>query len=138
MSSSGPWWASPLIALVGPVVGVVLTLLAIGRRTARSRFGDEKRTIYADFLIACARLQDSTVWTPASEESDDPTPLLRQIRGTAMPGHRGAVDERHRAGYEEASTRLSAALNQFTKAARLDLDVRAPMSEPSPLDGSAT
>lgn len=174
MSSSGPWWASPLIALVGPVIGVVLTLYVTGRRDARSRFGDEKRTVYADFLIACARLRDAAVWSPVSEAGDDTGALLRQIRGTAMhtvltahrdvgreladvlaaaqqlaavidairqsskPGHRGAVDQRQRGRHEAAVTALSIALNQFTKAARLDLNVRTPMTDPFPLPGAET
>ena len=174
MSSSGPWWASPLIALVGPVVGVVLTLYVTGRRDTRSRFGDEKRTVYADFLIACARLRDAAVWPPASEAGEDIGALLRQIRGTAMhtvltahrdvgqlltgvlaaaqqlaaviddirqsskPGYRGATDERQRGRHEAAVTALSTALNSFTKAARLDLNVRTPMTDPFPLAGAET
>lgn len=162
-----------MIALVGPAIGVALTLFVTGRRDARSRFGDEKRSIYADFLIACARLRDTDVWS-STEPGGDTASALGQVRNAAMhavltahrnvgrelagviaaaerlatvieetrrtskPGYGGAVDERHRAGYEQALATLSTALNQFTKAARLDLNVRTPMTDPFPLTGSNT
>jgi len=162
-----------LIALIGPAVGVALTLFVTGRREARSRFGDEKRSIYADFLIACARLRNTEVWS-STEPGGDIASALAQVRVAAMhavltahrdvgrelagviaaaerlaatieeirraskPGYGGAVDERHRARYERAVTTLSSALNQFTKAARLDLNVRTPMSEPFPVTDSDT
>lgn len=163
-----------MIALVGPVIGVVLTLVVAGRRDARTRFGGEKRTIYADFLTACARLRDTAVWSSTSEPGEDTGPLLQRIRDTAMhaaltahrdvgrqltgvlasakqlaeaiedvrrtskPGHRGTVDERHRAPYDAAMAALSTTLNEFTNAARLDLNVRSPMSPPFPLTDSGT
>lgn len=162
-----------MIALAGPAIGVILTLFVTGRRDARSRFGDEKRTIYADFLIACARLRNTEVWS-STEPGGDTASALGQVRNAAMhavltahrnvgrelavviaaaerlamvieearrtskPGYRGAVDERHRAGYEQALAALSTALNQFTKAARLDLNVRTPMNDPFPSTGSNT
>ncbi len=174
MSPSGPWWASPLIALVGSITGVVLTLVTTGRRDARSRFGDDKRAIYVEFLLACVELRDATVWTPTSEPGAETAPLLKNVRAAAMhaaliahrnvgrelanataasetlaamideirrtskPGYRGVMDERHRARYDEARSTLSARLNDFTKAARVDLNVRTPVHPPFPATSAAT
>jgi hypothetical protein len=161
-----------VIALVGPVIGVMLTLVVSGRRDARSRFGDEKRTVYADFLSACTRLRDTRVWAPGSVPGEDTGPVLQQVRGSAMhavlvahrdvgralaavisaaeqltttiedirqsskPGHQGAMDERQRPRYENALSTLSAALNEFTREARRDMNVRTPMADPFPPAGS--
>ncbi|GAA2996943.1 hypothetical protein [Actinokineospora diospyrosa] len=172
MTSTGPWWAAPLIAVIGTVSGVVLTLLVSGRRENRSRFGEQRRTVYAEFLSACDELARVVVWpTPRVAQAVDTTAVVERIRAAAMhtvlvahgtvtkrltavlaaaealagtieqiratgkPGHQGAVDEHHRPRHTEASTAFFAALNEFAKAARADIDVRTPFEPVFPIAG---
>ncbi|WP_018681280.1 hypothetical protein [Actinokineospora enzanensis] len=164
MTSSGPWWATPLIALVGTVGGVVLTLLVSGRRDARSRFGDRKRVIYADFLGACDELRQLRIWpadqptapvigriraqsmhtvlvahravtealSAAVEAAARLAAVVDEIRSTSTPGYGGAVDERRRPRYTEATAAFDAALNEFVRVARTDIDVRTAYAPPFP------
>ncbi|PWW53161.1 hypothetical protein [Actinokineospora spheciospongiae] len=169
MNSSGPWWVTPVLALVGSIGGVMLTLLVSGKREARSRWGEQKRTIYFDFLAACVELLDVAVWPEdRSAAPTDTAPILARIRKESMhsalvahrdvarrfaaattaaralattieeirrdskPGHQGAVDERQQPRYGRATADFSIALNEFTKAARSDINVRTPFEPPFP------
>lgn len=65
MNPSGPWWAVPLFTLAG----VMITLLVAGRRASRFRWTEQKREIYAEFLIACKTLREVPVW-PKERSAD--------------------------------------------------------------------